>query len=76
MCHLMLASHSLHCSRNLYKWVERLKSELPYYESCNAGQTTLSSPILLLTVSSLSAGIEMFKTWAKSKSKSYTTKGK
>ena len=23
--------------RNLYKWVERLKSELPYYESCNTG---------------------------------------
>ena len=24
--------------RNLYKWVERLKSELPYYESCNTGE--------------------------------------
>ena len=23
--------------RNLYKWVERLKAELPYYESCNTG---------------------------------------
>jgi len=22
---------------NLYKWVERLKKELPYYEECNAG---------------------------------------
>lgn len=42
---------------NLYKWVERLKSELPYYESCNT------------------AGIEMFKTWAKSKNRTYTTKG-
>jgi len=43
---------------NLYKWVAKLKTELPYYESCNT------------------AGIEMFKTWAKSKSKAYTTKGK
>jgi len=34
---------------NLCKWVERLKSELPYYESCN------------------SAGIEMFRAWAKNK---------
>jgi len=42
---------------NLYKWVERLKAELPYYESCNT------------------AGIEMFKTWAKSKNRTYTTKG-
>jgi len=42
---------------NLSKWVERLKSELPYYESCN------------------SAGIEMFRAWAKTK-KNYSTKGK
>jgi len=42
---------------NLYKWVERLKSELPFYESCNT------------------AGIEMFKAWAKSKNRTYTTKG-
>ena len=31
---------NLHFSRNLYKWVERLKSELPYYESCNTGQVS------------------------------------
>jgi len=43
---------------NLYKWVEMLKSELPYYEACN------------------SAGIEMFRSWAKSKNRSYSSKGK
>jgi len=43
---------------NLCKWVERLKSELPYYESCN------------------SAGIEMFRAWAKNKNRSYSSKGK
>jgi len=43
---------------NLHKWVEMLKSELPYYEACN------------------SAGIEMFRAWAKSKNRSYSSKGK
>jgi len=42
---------------NLFKWVQRLKKELPYYESCNT------------------AGIEMFRTWAKSKS-SFSTQSK
>ena len=23
--------------RHLYKWVERLKKELPYYDDCNTG---------------------------------------
>eukprot|EP00092_Neocalanus_flemingeri_P101853 GFUD01130231.1.p1 GENE.GFUD01130231.1~~GFUD01130231.1.p1 ORF type:complete len:199 (+),score=44.90 GFUD01130231.1:52-648(+) len=45
-------------TRNLFAWVEKLKSELPYYEDCN------------------SAGIEMFRAWAKSKNKSYDSKGK
>eukprot|EP00092_Neocalanus_flemingeri_P073579 GFUD01090827.1.p1 GENE.GFUD01090827.1~~GFUD01090827.1.p1 ORF type:complete len:231 (-),score=51.19 GFUD01090827.1:254-946(-) len=44
--------------QNLFAWVEKLKSELPYYEDCN------------------SAGIEMFRAWAKSKNKSYDSKGK
>ena len=31
----------MHCDncRNLHKWVERLKKELPYYEECSAGQS-------------------------------------
>ena len=34
--------------RNLFKWVERLKSELPYYESCNTG--TLNSEQCTITI--------------------------
>jgi hypothetical protein len=30
--------------RNLHKWVQRLKAELPYYDECNAG-TSISSTL-------------------------------
>ena len=43
---LILFIFSSYFVRNLYKWVERLKSELPYYESCNTGEISdLSSDI-------------------------------
>ena len=45
--------------RNLCKWVQRMKTELPYYDSCNSGEAPSSSfplpssptypPILLLS---------------------------
>ena len=35
--------------RNLHRWMEKLKQELPYYDECNT------------------AGIEMFRNWAKAR---------
>ena len=65
-----------YCCRNLYTWVAKLKTELPYYESCNTGQKIFQDFTENNGDCFISAGIEMFKTWAKSKSKAYTTKGK
>ena len=64
--------------RNLHKWVEMLKSELPYYETCNTGDITLQRNHVAggLKICFIPAGIEMFRAWAKSKNRSYSSKGK
>ena len=41
--------------KNLFKWMDKLKAELTYYDECNT------------------AGIEMFRNWAKSRSSSSST---
>ena len=30
-------THIICAARNLHKWVQRLKAELPYYDECNTG---------------------------------------